>query len=179
MLTTIRLIIGARWARFVLAVVALFCAGGIAASVVATSSVMTKAGNITRLSTTTKDSGDYAYDTIQLAGDGASYQINRTQFTPSLGADQLAIGVTVKIWYTKSLLNVPAIVAIQPTTAGGGQPTMYVTDFYTHPENSRASNLIVAAFFAVVALALTLAGFFLPAAAKPRKPLARANPWYP
>src|SRR6185437_7680611 len=113
MLSTIRLIIGTRWARFVLAAVALFCAIGVTASAVGTSSIKTKTGTIAHLSTTTSDSGDYKYDTMQLAGDSASYQINRTQFTPSLGASQIAIGEAVTIWYIQSPLNDPSIVAIQ------------------------------------------------------------------
>jgi len=179
MLSTIRLIFGTRWARFVLAVVALFCAVGVTASALATSAIKTKIGTIERLRTTTSDSGDYKYDTIQLAGDGASYTINRSQFTPTLNADQLASGEPVTIWYNQSPLNDPSIVAIQMPGASGGQLTRYVTDFYTHPDQSRTSNLILAAVFAIVALAAILAGIFLPAASKPRKPTVSANPWYP
>ena len=179
MLSTIRLIIGTRWARFVLAAVALFCAVGVTASAIGTSAIKTKAGNIAHLSTTTSDSGDYKYDTIQLAGDSASYTINRTQFTPTLNANQLAIGEPVTIWYNQSPLNDPSIVAIQMPGASGGQLSKYVTDFYTHPDQSRTSNLILAAVFVIVALAAIAAGIFLPSRSKPRKPSASSNPWYP
>ncbi len=179
MLSTIRLIIGTRWTRFVVAAVALFCAVGVTASAVGTSAIKVKTGTIEHLSTTTSDSGDYKYDTIQLAGDSASYQINRTEFTPDLNADQFAIGEPVTIWYNQSPLNDPSIVAIQMPGASGVQLTKYVTDFYTHPDQSRTSNLILAAVFVLVALAAIAAGIFLPAASKPRKRAVNSNPWYP
>lgn len=180
MLSTIRLIFGTRWARFVLAVVALLCAAGVTASVFATSAVMTRTGAIAHLGTITDaNTGAYKYDVIQLAGVGASYHLDRTQFTPSLAAGQLTAGTTVEIWYTQSPLNDPYIIALQVSDAQNGTTTKYVTDFYTHPEDSRTPNLILAAFLVVIALALAAAGFFLPAAAKPRKQPASTNPWYP
>ncbi len=179
MLSTLRLIIGARWARFVLAIVALCCAGGVVASVYATSPVMTRTGTIAHLSTITDDSGAYKYDTVQLAGDSASYQINRAQFTPTLSANQFAIGEPVTIWYIQSPLNDPSIVAIQMPGASVGQSTKYVTDYYTHPNQSHTSNLILAAVFVLIALGAIAAGIFLPAASKPRKPPVSSNPWYP
>lgn len=179
MLSTIRLIIGTRWARFVLAAVALVCAVGVTASAIGTSAIKTKTGNIAHLSTTTSDSGDYKYDTIQLAGDSASYTINRTQFTLTLSADQFSIGEPVTIWYIQSPLNDPSIVAIQMPGASGGQSTKYVTDYYTHPNQSHTSNLILVAVFGIVALAAIAAGIFLPAASKPRKSTVSSNPWYP
>jgi hypothetical protein len=183
MLSTIRLIIGTRWARFVLAAVALLCAVGVSASVFATSKVSTKSGIIQHLGTVTSDSGAYKYDTLQFSGDSASYQIDRTKFTPSLGTDQFTVGAAVQVWYTISPLNDPYVIAISFSGASSATPPQYVTDFYTHPDNSRTSRLILAGVFVVVAIVAAIAGFILPAPSRSRKEAAaRAksnNPWYP
>ncbi|HET8907060.1 MAG TPA: hypothetical protein VFN11_08855 [Ktedonobacterales bacterium] len=182
MLSMIRLIIGTRWARFVVAAVALFCAVGVSASVFATSKVSTKSGTIQHLGTVTSDSGAYKYDTLQFSGDSATYQIDRTKFTPSLGTDQFTVGAAVRIWYTISPLNDPYVIAISFSGASSATP-QYVTDFYTHPDDSRTSRLILAGVFVVVAIVAAIAGFTLPAPSRSRKEAAaRAksnNPWYP
>jgi hypothetical protein len=162
MISLTRLAISTRWGRYVIAAILLVVAVGIGISGLGAGNIQTKTGTLNDLQKLVDNQGNYLYSELKMDGDSATYRIKRTDFTPALDSDKFFRGGTIDMWYTTSLLNPPQIIAIQLRDENDQNAVMYVTDAYTHPDNVRNGNLVLAGIVLVLAIAAGLAGAFMP-----------------
>lgn len=162
MISLTRLAISTRWGRYVIAAILLVVAVGIGISGLGAGDIQTKTGTLSDLQKLVDDQGNYLYSELKMDGDSATYRIKRTDFTPALDSDKFFRGGTIDMWYTTSLLNPPQIIAIQLRDENDQNAVMYVTDAYTHPDNVRNGNLVLAGVVLLLAVAAGLAGAFMP-----------------
>lgn len=162
MFSLTRLLIFTRWGRYLIAAILLVVAVGIGISGLGAGNIQSKTGTLSDLRKLVDDQGNYLYSELKMDGDSATYRIKRTDFSPALDSDKFFRGGTVDIWYTTSLFNPPQIVAIQLRDDTDQNPVMYVTDAYTHPDNVRNGNLVLAGIVLLLAIAAGLAGALAP-----------------
>jgi|SRR5690349_3685524 len=162
MISLTRLLIFTRWGRYVIAAILLVVAVGIGISGLGAGNIQTKTGTLSDLQKLVDDQGNYLYSELKMDGDSATYRIKRTDFSPALDSDKFFRGGTIDIWYTTSLANPPQIIAIQLRDENDQNAAMYVTDAYTHPDNVRNGNLVLAGIVLLLAVAAGLAGAFMP-----------------
>jgi hypothetical protein len=162
MISLTRLLIFTRWGRYVIAAILLVVAVGIGISGLGAGDIQTKTGTLNDLRKLVDDQGNYLYSELKMDGDSATYRIKRTDFAPALDSDKFFRGGTIDIWYTTSLLNPPQIIAIQLRDENDQNAVMYVTDAYTHPDNVRNGNFVLAGIVLLLAVAAGLAGAFMP-----------------
>jgi hypothetical protein len=162
MISLTRLLIFTRWGRYVIAAILLVVAVGIGISGLGAGNIQSKTEQFSSGRDVTTDSNSYLYSEITFQGDSATYRINLKTFTPSLTQDRFITDGTVDIWYTSSLFDPPQIIAIQLRDDSDQNAVMYVTDAYTHPENVRNGNLVLAGIVLLLAVAAGLAGAFAP-----------------
>lgn len=168
MFTLTLAIIYTRWARYLVAAVALFAAAASGINAVARFDIQHSSGTVKALYVDTDaQTGVYKYNRLTLDETTTSYIFVRDQFTPALGEDIFQPGTRVDLWFTQSPLNDPDVVAVRRDDVGA-DPTMYVTGGYTHPQDRANGDLIQEGMFGGVGLLAIAAVVFLPASARRR-----------
>ena len=163
MISMLRLVLYTRWGRYLIASILLIIAMVATMSALAAGNVKMASGIVISLTEVVDSQSDaYQYSELKLAGEDATYRFYRNDFTPALTDQSFVQDGKVDLWFTKTYLNDPTIVAVQIYDGQGANPTKYVTNDYSHPEDARNRNLIPAAIFWGVGIAVTAAALFLP-----------------
>lgn len=163
MISMLRLVLYTRWGRYLIASILLIIAMVATMSALAAGNVKMASGIVISLTEVVDSQSDaYQYSELKLAGEDATYRFYRNDFTPALTDQSFVQDGRVDLWFTKTYLNDPTIVAVQIYDGQGANPTKYVTNDYSHPEDARNRNLIPAAIFWGVGIAVTAAALFLP-----------------
>ena len=167
MFSLIRLVVFTRWGRLLIALLLLGAAVATAITAFAVTNIhMTSGTAATLADVVDEQSNQYQHSELTLAGASATYEFDRPAFTPALDENSFIKGGKVDLWYVQTPLNNPSIVALQIYDEQGANPTKYVTDGYTNPEDARNGDLIPTAIFLVLGLAMVAVAFFVPTAVR-------------
>jgi hypothetical protein len=180
----LRMLVTTRWPRYLMAGVCIFAAVASVVGALAAREMKQVSGTIASVTRTTdSQSDDYKFDAVLLAGSSQTYDVDVTQFSPSLSSGSLQPSTPVRFWYTQSPLGDPNVVALLFTASAAAAASttapQYLTDAYTHPEHLLTSNILFAGLCVVFAALAFAAGRFLPApesdAKKKRKEAERTR----
>lgn len=170
MFSLIRLLILTRWFRYLIAGILFASAIGTTITAFDVTNIQMKSGTAATLADVVDaQTNTYQYSQLTLVGNSATYEFDRSKFTPALDNTRFVKGGKVDLWYVQTPFNNPSVVALQIYDEQGANPVKYVTADYTHPEDARNRNLIAPAVFLMLGLAAIAAAIFLPAARSSRR----------
>ena len=124
MISMLRLVLYTRWGRYLIASILLIIAMVATMSALAAGNVKMASGIVISLTEVVDSQSDaYQYSELKLAGEDATYRFYRNDFTPALTDQSFVQDGRVDLWFTKTYLNDPTIVAVQIYDGQGANPT--------------------------------------------------------